>query len=179
MKFEFTLQNTNANQIKILATILLAVNSLLILFMAINLANAQLAFIPTVIGITVAIINIFFKNKYHSLQQITVVIIGITWFFLSYLWIGILIIFLDFFATKTSKNYTIQFNKEKILLNKVYTSTFNWQQLQNVVLKDGLLTLDFANNKLLQVNIVNEINNVEQSNFNDFCNQQLFNNSKK
>lgn len=179
MKFEFILQNAKANQLKILASILLAVNSMLIFFIATNLPNSKLAFIPAVIGTIVASMNIFFKNKYHLLQQITVLIIGITWFILDYLWIGLLIILLDFFATKTSKNYTIQFSSDNIVLNKVYTSTFNWQELQNVILKDGLLTLDFANNKLLQVNIVNEINTAEQSNFNDFCNQQLFNNSKK
>lgn len=178
MKFTFTLHNTKASQIKILSTILLAVNSILIFFLAINLPNNKLSLLPASIGFIAALINIFFKKKYHLLHQIAVIIVGITWFLLGFVWIGILIIALDFFATKIAKNYTIQFSNENIVLNKVYTSTFNWQQLQNVVLKDGLLTLDFINNKLLQVNIVNEINDAEQSNFNDFCKQQLLSNIK-
>lgn len=178
MKFEFILQNTKANQIKILATILLAVNSILIFFLAINLPNNKLSLLPASIGFITAIMNVFLKKKYQLLHQTAVIIIGITWFLLGFVWLGILIVALDFFATKTSKNYTIQFSNENIVLNKVYTSTFNWQQFQNVVLRDGLLTLDFTNNKLLQVNIANEINDAKQSNFNDFCKQQLLSNTK-
>lgn len=48
-----------------------------------------------------------------------------------------------------------------------------WEQLNNVVLKDGMLTLDFMNNKIIQ-QILEETNQtVNEKEFNDFCRQQL------
>ena len=41
----------------------------------------------------------------------------------------------------------------------------------NVILKDNILTIDFKNNKLIQVEIENNINEIQ---FNEFARQQLF-----
>jgi hypothetical protein len=47
-----------------------------------------------------------------------------------------------------------------------------WGQLTNVIKRDDLLTLDFKNNKLMQVQIINS-NDVPENEFNQFCRQQL------
>ena len=47
-----------------------------------------------------------------------------------------------------------------------------WHQLSNVVKKDDLLTLDFKNNKLLQVHDINA-DHVAEDEFNRFCRDQL------
>ena len=43
------------------------------------------------------------------------------------------------------------------------------------MMKDGLLTLDFKNNKLIQVFINKDRNDhdIDESDFNDFCRRQL------
>ena len=46
-----------------------------------------------------------------------------------------------------------------------------WKELSNVVKKDDLLTLDFKNNKLLQVEVLKADGSEEE--FNRFCQQQL------
>jgi hypothetical protein len=48
-----------------------------------------------------------------------------------------------------------------------------WQELNALILKDGLLTLDFRNNRLIQQNIAGQYNSVNEKEFNDFCTQQL------
>jgi uncharacterized membrane protein len=47
-----------------------------------------------------------------------------------------------------------------------------WTQLTNVIKKHDLLTLDFKNNKLLQVQVINA-DHIDEDEFNQFCQQQL------
>jgi hypothetical protein len=47
-----------------------------------------------------------------------------------------------------------------------------WTQLTNVIKKHDLLTLDFKNNKLLQVEVMNA-DHINEDEFNQFCSQQL------
>jgi hypothetical protein len=47
-----------------------------------------------------------------------------------------------------------------------------WYQLSNLVKKDDLLTLDFKNNKLLQVHVINA-DHIDEDEFNRFCQEQL------
>jgi len=44
--------------------------------------------------------------------------------------------------------------------------------LTNVIRRDDLLTLDFKNNRLMQVQIINA-DDVPENEFNQFCQQQL------
>jgi hypothetical protein len=53
-----------------------------------------------------------------------------------------------------------------------------WSQLTNVIKRDDLLTLDFKNNRLMQVQIINA-DDVPENEFNQFCRQQLQENRSK
>jgi len=50
---------------------------------------------------------------------------------------------------------------------------FGWDQFQNVILRDGLLTLDWKNNRLLQQPADDTETSVNEADFNDFCRKQL------
>ncbi len=63
------------------------------------------------------------------------------------------------------------FSEEHIKLKRFPFTTYEWNTLQNVILKDGILTLDFKNNKLAQHNLQKtEVNEFE---FNTFAKQLL------
>ena len=47
-----------------------------------------------------------------------------------------------------------------------------WSELANVIKRDDLLTLDFKNNRLMQVQIINA-DDIPENEFNQFCRQQL------
>src|SRR5262249_9520641 len=62
--------------------------------------------------------------------------------------------------------------------DNLYYATFpikilKWQRLNNVILKDDILTIDFKNDKILQVEIENDKISINEKEFNDFCRQQL------
>ncbi len=46
----------------------------------------------------------------------------------------------------------------------------SWKAIDNVILKDGLLTVDFKNNKLFQRDIDNELH---EEKFNNWCKLHL------
>ena len=67
----------------------------------------------------------------------------------------------------------IGFDKTGITFNTFPKKHFGWHLLNNAVLKDGMLTLDFKNNKILQKEIDERVAAFLETEFNDFCRAQL------
>ena len=63
----------------------------------------------------------------------------------------------------------IAFDNEGAVVNSLPKKTYTWAQLSNVVLKDGILTIDFRNNKLIQKPIESHTSAKEEQEFNEFC----------
>ena len=74
-------------------------------------------------------------------------------------------------AVKTKPQFL--FNINEIVLHDFPSKHYEWNQFNNIILKDGLLTLDFKNNKLYQKQIETIGACVKETEFNDFCNQRL------
>jgi hypothetical protein len=55
----------------------------------------------------------------------------------------------------------------------LYMRQIRWNELNNVVLKDRMLTIDFKTDKLIQAEIAKESYQVDEPAFNSFCDRQL------
>jgi hypothetical protein len=65
-------------------------------------------------------------------------------------------------------------DNDTIILKKIFSDdVFVWADLNNIILKDGLLTLDFADNKLLQLSVDEEKTLIDEKVFNLFCSTKL------
>jgi hypothetical protein len=99
---------------------------------------------------------------------------GVTWLAMPYLqWVSILFFTLSFLEKKARLNLEIIFESEKIVFSTLFRKHYYWSQFNNILLKDGMLTLDFKNNALFQKIIGNETDSVFESEFNAFCRHQL------
>jgi hypothetical protein len=69
----------------------------------------------------------------------------------------------------------IGFSESQVVLNSLFKKKYHWSQLSNVVLKDGLLTMDFINNRILQREVEedDEEDDASEEEFNQFCREQL------
>lgn len=67
---------------------------------------------------------------------------------------------------------SVIFNSKIVTLNFFPKKEYEWNQFSNVVLKDGILTLDFKNNKLFQGEIEDD-NLFKEREFNSFVKTQL------
>lgn len=97
----------------------------------------------------------------------------IIWFLLFHYYIIGLISFvlvLLYFIAKREMNVLV--NKERIGYPSFPPRKIDWSALNNIVLKDGLLTIDFKNNKLIQ-QLIDESNNIPEAEFNAYCREQL------
>ena len=72
------------------------------------------------------------------------------------------------------KTTTVLFSTEGVSLTRVFkTVLFPWAEMENVILKDNILTIDFKTNKIIQVEIVEIARMVDETEFNLFCKTQM------
>ena len=70
----------------------------------------------------------------------------------------------------------IGFTTDGITISNLIPKTSSWSEIDNVVLKGGILTIDYKNNKLIQLETDDEEDDeydVEDDEFNNYCNSQL------
>lgn len=65
------------------------------------------------------------------------------------------------------------FDKNGITVNSLPKKHYRWNELQNAMLKEGILTIDFRNNRIFQKEIDLDISPFLEAEFNDFCRLQL------
>lgn len=89
-------------------------------------------------------------------------------------WIALLVIIIAILQLFFRKQYEITISKDSVLIKAVPEKNIEWQLLQNLVIKDELLTIDYKNNKIFQAGIIPSLSNiVNETEFNDFCRLQL------
>lgn len=67
----------------------------------------------------------------------------------------------------------IAFNEGGIVVNSFPRKEYKWTDLNNVILRDNILTVDFKNNKLIQKEIESAASVQDEQDFNAFCAGQL------
>ena len=82
----------------------------------------------------------------------------------------LLFILLDFIA---HKKLVVHVTDKTIVVPYMFQKDVSWDEVNNVILKDGLLTIDFKNNRLFQHIILNSDKDINEKEFNEFCREQL------
>ena len=174
VSYTFSITNTRKKQIWLLACGLLLINSLLILFFALhNPSNYKILFVNTAIIFLIVFYNLFSKRATIATYRLGYFLVAIAWIKLDYYWLAILFSILFFLGETLTKDTTVFINKTDISLKNLFTKKYNWQSIKNIILKDGLLTIDFKNNKIFQSEIAEKISLTEENEFNDFCKKKL------
>jgi hypothetical protein len=67
----------------------------------------------------------------------------------------------------------IAFDDTEIVVNSLPKKYYYWNEISNVVIKDGILTLDLKSNKLIQKEIEDSGSAKLERDFNEFCQQRI------
>lgn len=67
----------------------------------------------------------------------------------------------------------VAFDEHEIAFNTFPKKIWKWDELNNVLLKDGLLTIDSKKNKLFQRLVNEQVTHETETEFNEFCRKQL------
>jgi len=96
-------------------------------------------------------------------------------FFTPAPWVGALFLLLTFLEYQTKRPLEIGFDQDRIVINTLFKQQFDWNAFNNVILKDGLLTLDFKNNRLIQREVADddEDDDADEEEFNAYCRARL------
>ena len=115
------------------------------------------------------------KKKLSMRFRWLLVVAAIGWVGMPYLpWLSVVFLLLAFLETQTKRPLEICFDRKEIMINSLIRRRYQWTDLSNVVLRDGLLTLDFADNRLLQKEVLDDDDSdAEEDEFNDWCKARL------
>lgn len=112
------------------------------------------------------------KKVYYSRALL---LAALVWMKMPYLqWLAFLFIILALLEYQAKYPLEIGFSDKEIRINSLFKKRYHWNQFNNIVLKDGLLTMDFANNKVLQQEVQDdEEDEADEEEFNEYCRKQL------
>ena len=82
---------------------------------------------------------------------------------------ALLLLFAGLLSSFFYKAPWVEVGNENVTVKRMIGSTvYEWEQFGNIILKDNLLTLDFKNNKVLQLEVDQKVT-IDEKTFNDFC----------
>jgi hypothetical protein len=87
-------------------------------------------------------------------------------------WLVIVFAFLALLEYQAKRSSEIGFAEDHIMINSLFKKRINWSEIDNVVLKDGWLTIDFKNNKLLQKEIDSGESEAGDEEFNEWVSRR-------
>ncbi|HMI61912.1 MAG TPA: hypothetical protein VK518_13420 [Puia sp.] len=143
----------------------------------INLSS-QTFFLFLVAGIIIGglIFNLVRRRRKQVRYRSFLLLAAVGWIGITPIpWIAAVFVILFFLEHQTKRPLEIGFDLDRIVINSLIRRRYAWTDLSNVVLKDGLLTLDFKNNKLLQKEVVDDEDedDADEEEFNMYCRQRL------
>jgi hypothetical protein len=172
-KFELVLKNEKEKFYKTISWIIIISNIILfVVFFAISGFKKTSFLVFALLTVTEIVSPLIFK-KLRAVPRFipSYITIALGWFFSAYWWMGIMILLLGLMSLASERILVVKVLPEKIIYPSWPEKIIRWEELNNIILKDGLLTIDFKNNKLIQQPIIHA--DVSEPAFNEFCTEQL------
>ncbi|MCX6338042.1 MAG: hypothetical protein NT153_12315 [Bacteroidetes bacterium] len=114
------------------------------------------------------------KNGKIVYYRIGLLFACLGWFFIQNgNWIALIFLIAAILEKQAKFPQEIAFDNDEIVFNTFPKKKYNWTDFNNIIIKDGIITIDFKNNKLLQKEIQSGANAQDEQDFNEFCNSRL------
>ena len=179
-QFTFTLKDNNQKAFNSFFWFLLFLH---VIIASVIVINTVLKY-QKIIAVTAIALYFFLTAAFYLLKnklklknyQLAVFLLMILFWLVLAAWLPCIIVIAAIgFAYKILQTKSrVIFSTENITLSKsLFKKVHNWAAIANVVLKDNLLTIDFKNNQLIQVELANENMAVDEQQFNQFCKLQV------
>ncbi len=182
--YTFILPNEKAATYKVVTFIIAIINLLAFTLMKIKSENTEVNMILIPMGFSIMLFPfiyyfIFKKNKNIRSFNVSFIMCGIVWFFLGMVLPGMLLIVFSIFGFLTNKDFKIEILKDEIVYPSFPKKHYLWNEVEQIVLKDNILSIDLKNNKLMQFTLTEKDNkDIDQHAFNDFCKRNQEANAK-
>jgi hypothetical protein len=179
MVYEYvvTLQNRIARQVDRFSLLLCGASMLMFLLEYIRSTEKRLVHIIGVALIALLLVANLYRSvklkkpvHYNYLLFITALVWASMPF---YPWLSIPFLILGLVERQAKKNLEIGFSSDRIVFNSFPRKQYAWEDFDNIVLRDNLLTLDFNDNRLFQRETIDEEGDADEDEFNRYCAEKL------
>jgi hypothetical protein len=138
--------------------------------------NVSLAYPLGVVFVAIVVIwNLYHSKNRKVYYSRALLIAALVWMKMPYFqWLVFLFIILALLEYQAKYAIEIGFSDNEVIINSLFKKRYQWSQFSNIVLRDGLLTLDFTNNRILQREVEDDDEpEADEDEFNEYCRRQL------
>lgn len=140
-----------------------------------SITHLSLAAIPILVLLMLMIISLIISLRRPSEEGYpsffwTIIFAALCWLILpGGFYIGLLLFVAAFLERQSHIPVEVGMDKDGITLNHFPVKFYNWQLIERCLVKDGILTIDYKNNKLYQRHIASSISAEEETELNNYC----------
>jgi hypothetical protein len=171
-KFELEIKNEKIKAYRTITLFIVVLNILFFIFLLFDPSKRASALTSLIFIFLYALYRFYIarKNKYAFYFDEWI------FFLLMILWtdailVSILNMVLFLLYTISMQKSIYEFEPSFIKQRNFPWKKYQWRQLNNVILKDNLITIDFKNNRVLQAETTND--DINEKQFNNFAKEQL------
>ena len=181
MRYSFILKNEKTKKYRLISQLLVLFNLLGFIFLLINSEVRVAKNIILLFAILITAVYTFFtvmewiskKSLPDFWHRSIFGICALVWMKEGFWWISIMLLLFILLDVIAHKKLVVHVTDKTIVVPYVLQKEADWNEVDNVILKDGLLTIDFKSNKLFQQLVLNSDEDINEKEFNEFCKQQL------
>ena len=177
-KFTLILTNDKVKQYQLFALLIILFNCIAFIYLAVTRSDIRFRCIGVVTWICALFVIQHFakkRGKEFSAKAGAILIIIAIYLSFKFWWPAAIMAILAMLYIISIRQFILSVSESNIIYPSFPGKTIQWNELNNIIMKDGLLTLDFKNNKLIQVLVSKDKSDtgIDERDFNDFCKKQL------
>jgi hypothetical protein len=169
-----TLRNDSRKYIDLLSLLLCSASALIFLREQLITSQNTIAYLVGFAFIAILIARNLYLQRIKKQESVAynraLFFAAIVWTLMPYFqWLVFVFGFLGLFEFHAKFPLEIGFTDKQIVFNSLLKRRYTWNDFNNVILKDNLLTLDFKNNKVFQKETIDDEGEADEDEFNEFC----------
>ena len=180
MSYHVELAQPNFKSYKIITIFMAFLNAVSFIFYFLNTDSAFLKVVSIVAlfastGLLyVVFVKLYTWSKAFKVVAFLLAFISLCWLFAGNYYLMLLFLALAIFGFFSLKPSIIIFSTDGIQYPSFPTKFYNWQQVNQVIIKDDVLSIDLAENKFLQFLLPGfTVSKIEVPAFNEWCQNKV------
>lgn len=176
MQYNIILPDDKATTYKVVTFIIALVNAVgfAVFYFNETEPGRQVLVVPGMLISMLALIFYILKLTQKRLAafrvEISFIIAALIWLLYGNTWLGILLLIFAIFGFYSNRNLVVRFNEQGIDYPSFPKKHFLWQDVDFVIVKDGILTMEMKDNRVFQFTLSKEqAAMLDEPAFNNFC----------
>ncbi len=175
--FEITLKNEKLKFYNRLSWFIITINFIVFFYLGLFSGGRNIR-VAAITSITLLVFFFLLQRYFKKIKWLAGIhpyflLLMVGWITMGKYWLTAIPFVFDILSAISIRKLSVEVSAEKIIYPSFPPKKIAWSALSTIILKDGLLTLNFKNNTIIQQYVDDIKTNVNEQEFNDFCRQQL------